>query len=124
MAATIIMPSVGATIRTAFIIRWYKKEGENIAQGEPLLEVLTKKAVFKVEAPVTGTVYKFLVPEKTALRIEIPIAIIAEAGDDEALLKKLVVDAEDAISKAPPIDKNLATIIRKNPDNLLDQKTN
>jgi|GEM_PF-1111950 len=111
MGATVLMPIVGATIRTAFIIEWYKQEGESVLQGEPLLEVLTKKAVFKVEAPITGTVYKLLVSDKTALPIDIPIAILAEEGDDDAVLQKMVVEALDALSKAPPIDKDLATVI-------------
>lgn len=112
MAETIIMPHMGATIRTAFIIEWYKQEGDTILKGEPLLEVLTKKSVFKVEASVTGTVYKLLVPARTALRINIPIAVLAEDGDDITLLEKMVSEAEEALSKAPPIDPNLATVIK------------
>ena len=116
MAATIIMPKLGATIRTAFIIEWYKQEGESILQGEPLLEVLTKKSVFKVEAPVTGTVYKLLVPAKVALRIDIPIAILAEEGDEATVLEAMVTEAQVALQNAPPIDASLATVIGPTPD--------
>jgi len=111
MATTVIMPKLGATIRTAFIIQWYKQEGESILQGEPLLEVLTKKSVFKVAAPVTGTVYKLLVPAQLALQIEIPIAILSEDGDDATVLQEMVTAGQDTLSKAKPIDFDLATVI-------------
>lgn len=115
MASTVIMPTLGATIRTAFIIEWYKQEGESILQGEPLLEVLTKKSVFKVESPVTGTVFKLLVPARVALQINIPIAVLAEEGDDAAVLQAMVTEAQETLSKAPPIDSNLATVITPTP---------
>jgi pyruvate dehydrogenase E2 component (dihydrolipoamide acetyltransferase) len=111
MAETVMMPTMGSTIRTAYITKWYKQEGESILQGEPLLEVLTKKTIFQVEAPVTGSVHKLLVPEKTALPLDIPLVILAEEGDDAAKLQHMVVEAEDALSKAPPIDPDLATVI-------------
>jgi pyruvate dehydrogenase E2 component (dihydrolipoamide acetyltransferase) len=49
------MPALGQTSDEARILVWRKREGEHVAQGEPLLEVETDKAALTVESAFTGT---------------------------------------------------------------------
>src|SRR5512146_1516995 len=48
------IPRVGLVMETARVQRWLKDVGDNIAQGEPLVEVETEKTVVEIEAPVGG----------------------------------------------------------------------
>lgn len=93
MAQTVLMPKLGATMREALVTRWYKQEGEGVEKGEFLVEVLTKKAVFKVESPVTGAVFKILASAGTPVASGKPLAVLAEAGDDTGVLRKMVAEA-------------------------------
>lgn len=85
-------------MKEGWITRWYVKEGEPIQEGEFLLEVLTKKAIFKVESPLTGTLYKVLTTAGNAVPVHSPVAILAEAGDELAVLEKMAGEALEKVN--------------------------
>jgi pyruvate/2-oxoglutarate dehydrogenase complex dihydrolipoamide acyltransferase (E2) component len=58
------------------LLFWYKQEGEAVQRGEPLAEVETAKAVLTVNAPVTGTLARILVPEDGDVSSWMPLGII------------------------------------------------
>lgn len=97
MAERLNMPKLGSTMEEALITGWYKKEGENIQQGEFLLEVLTKKASFKIQSPVTGLMFKILATVGTPVAVGLPLAVLAEEGDEPATLKRVVDEAMEAL---------------------------
>ena len=43
------------------VVRWLKNVGDNVAAGEPLLEVETEKSVVEIEAAATGRLAQILV---------------------------------------------------------------
>jgi pyruvate/2-oxoglutarate dehydrogenase complex dihydrolipoamide acyltransferase (E2) component len=76
MPFEVTVPKFGLTMQDANIVRWLKKEGEQVNAGETLLEIETEKITSEIEAPVSGTVTKILYPEgQTALVGEV-IALI------------------------------------------------
>lgn len=84
MAAEVVMPKFGLTMVEGTIQQWFKKEGEAIKQGEALFEVETEKVLYEVESSVTGTLAKLLYPLESVVAVGLPIAVIAEAGEDVA----------------------------------------
>lgn len=48
------MPKFGFTQESAQIVRWLKRAGETVEQGEPIAEVTTDKVNMEVEAPASG----------------------------------------------------------------------
>jgi pyruvate dehydrogenase E2 component (dihydrolipoamide acetyltransferase) len=81
MATKIIMPQGGQDITEGFVVRWLKKEGEPIRQGEVICEVETEKAVFEVEAPADGMLLKIIAREGTKVPIFAVIGIIGAPGE-------------------------------------------
>jgi pyruvate dehydrogenase E2 component (dihydrolipoyllysine-residue acetyltransferase) len=55
MATDVIMPALGMAQETGKVLRWLKSEGEQVLQGEALMEVETDKVTVQVEAPADGT---------------------------------------------------------------------
>ena len=49
--------------RTAPIVKWLKKEGDTVQEGEPLVEIETAKLETELEAIASGVVAHILVPE-------------------------------------------------------------
>jgi len=47
------MPALGMAQETGKLVRWFKREGEAVTKGEPLMEVETDKAAVEVESPAT-----------------------------------------------------------------------
>jgi pyruvate dehydrogenase E2 component (dihydrolipoamide acetyltransferase) len=72
------MPRLSDSMETGKILRWLKKEGDQVQKGEPLVEIESDKANIEVEAYATGKLSKILVPEGESAPIG---AVIAEIGD-------------------------------------------
>jgi pyruvate dehydrogenase E2 component (dihydrolipoamide acetyltransferase) len=79
----ILMPTVAPSMTEGNIVRWAKKEGDPVKQGEVLLEVETDKAVVEVEAQHDGVLGRILVAEGTnGVKVDTPIALLAGKGED------------------------------------------
>jgi len=76
--ASVQMPRLSDSMETGKILRWLKKEGEEVKKGEPLVEIESDKANIEVEAYASGKLSKILVPEGESAPIG---AVIAEIGD-------------------------------------------
>lgn len=48
------MPALGMAQETGTLIRWLKREGDNVQKGEPLIEIETDKVTVEVEALASG----------------------------------------------------------------------
>jgi pyruvate/2-oxoglutarate dehydrogenase complex dihydrolipoamide acyltransferase (E2) component len=59
---------------------WLKQPGDPVTAGEPLFEVTTEKVTVPVEALVTGTVSRILVPEGAMAEEGEPIAYIDDGA--------------------------------------------
>src|SRR5438132_13902759 len=81
MAAELVMPKWGLTMQEGLISRWLKQEGDEVAQGEPVLEVETEKMTNLVEAPAAGVLARILFPAGSTVAVTKPIALIAQAGE-------------------------------------------
>lgn len=50
----IVVPEMGESIVDARVAKWFKREGDTVAVGEPLVELETDKVDIEVAAPVSG----------------------------------------------------------------------
>ncbi len=82
MATLLTMPKLGMTMEEGTVHAWFKREGEPVEEGEPLLSVLTDKIDIEVDAPAAGVLRKILVQPGETVPINTPIAIIAAADAD------------------------------------------
>jgi pyruvate dehydrogenase E2 component (dihydrolipoamide acetyltransferase) len=74
------MPRLSDSMETGKIIRWLKKEGEDVKKGEPLVEIESDKANIEVEAYASGKLSKIVVKEGDSAPIGAVIATIGEGG--------------------------------------------
>jgi 2-oxoisovalerate dehydrogenase E2 component (dihydrolipoyl transacylase) len=84
MATTIKMPQLGESVTEGTIERWLVKEGDTVAQYDPLFEVVTDKVNAEVPAEVAGTITKIMVPDGETVKVGTPLAEIAAEGDGAA----------------------------------------
>jgi pyruvate dehydrogenase E2 component (dihydrolipoyllysine-residue acetyltransferase) len=75
--ADVQMPRLSDSMETGKILRWLKKEGEDVKKGEPLVEIESDKANIEVEAYASGKLSKIVVAEGESAPIG---AIIAQIG--------------------------------------------
>ncbi|HBY57274.1 MAG TPA: 2-oxo acid dehydrogenase subunit E2 [Candidatus Atribacteria bacterium] len=82
------MPKFGLTMESGFIEKWFKKEGDKVKKGEPLLEVSSEKITNEVTSPVSGILLKIIGKEKEEIKVGTVIAIIGEEGEKIEKIKE------------------------------------
>jgi pyruvate dehydrogenase E2 component (dihydrolipoamide acetyltransferase) len=78
------MPRLSDSMETGKVLRWLKKEGDEVKKGEPLVEIESDKANIEVEAYASGKLSKIVVPEGESAPIGAVIAKIGGNGDGAA----------------------------------------
>jgi len=86
--ADIIMPKMGDAMTEGKVVRWYKKAGDVVKKGEPLLEIETDKVNLDLEAEQDGTLWN----------------VTAEAGQmvEVGGVLATILGAEEKAAPAPP----------------------
>ena len=74
------MPALGESVTEGTVTRWLKKEGDQIAVDEPLLEVSTDKVDTEIPSPVAGVLQKIVVQVDSTVAVGAELAIIAESN--------------------------------------------
>ncbi|MBE0478036.1 2-oxo acid dehydrogenase subunit E2 [Candidatus Aerophobetes bacterium] len=127
MVKKVIMPKLGETMEEGEIIKWLKKEGDEVEKGEPLLEIATDKANMEVEATTSGYLRKIMAKEGEKVAVTKEIAYIADSMEEkipseeevpfrkskeETILEKEPEEekppTEEGVIKASPLARKLA----------------
>jgi pyruvate dehydrogenase E2 component (dihydrolipoamide acetyltransferase) len=82
VAVKVIMPQAGQDLETGIVRHWHKAEGDQVAKGEPIVQIETEKVNLDVEAPAAGVLLRIVVPDDTETAIFSTIAIIGQPGED------------------------------------------
>lgn len=82
MVTKIVMPRLSLTMKTGSVVQWFKMEGDKVEKGEPVVEVLSEKVTYDVEAPAGGVLLKILAEEGVDLPVDATLAFIG-APDEE-----------------------------------------
>ena len=81
MATEVKLPRLAQGMDSGVVVRWLKREGEPVAEGEPLYELDTDKVTQEVESPSPGVLLKIVVPAGEA-RVGTTIAYIGKEGEE------------------------------------------
>jgi pyruvate dehydrogenase E1 component beta subunit len=83
------MPALSPTMTEGKLARWLKQEGDAVKAGDVIAEIETDKATMEVEAVDEGTIGRILVAAGTEnVKVNAPIAILLEDGEDASSLEK------------------------------------
>jgi pyruvate dehydrogenase E2 component (dihydrolipoamide acetyltransferase) len=81
VASEIVMPRLSDSMEEGTILKWLVAEGDAVAEGQPLVEVETDKAVVPVEADAAGELLRIMVGEGASAPVGAPIAMLGVAGE-------------------------------------------
>ena len=70
------LPKLGASMQEGTIVEWLKKEGDHVAEGEPLYQVETDKTVVEVESPASGVLVSIMQPKGSKVPVNTIVAFI------------------------------------------------
>ena len=106
MTFSLTMPALGESVTEGTVTRWLKKEGDQIALDEPLLEVSTDKVDTEIPSPVAGVLQKIVVPVDSTVPVGAELAVIAESVGSNAKPDVVVVEHKTLIT-TPAVEKNI-----------------
>ena len=76
------MPKSGGIPTTkARVVRWFKKPGGKVKQGEPIVELETDKVNYELDAPAGGVLLKVVAPVDAEVPVGDVLGYIGEAGE-------------------------------------------
>ena len=87
-----VMPKMGESIMEGTILKWLKKEGDNINEDESVLEVATDKVDTEIPSTCSGKILKILVEEGDIVKVGRPIAVIETSEDTNSSNTNSFVD--------------------------------
>jgi pyruvate dehydrogenase E2 component (dihydrolipoamide acetyltransferase) len=102
MAFEVILPKQGQSVETCQILGWKKKVGEQVQEGEALVEVETDKASFEIPAPVSGTLLAVYHQQGEDVPVLAPLALIGKAGEAVGPLPTTAAPSAPPIAQAAP----------------------
>jgi pyruvate dehydrogenase E2 component (dihydrolipoamide acetyltransferase) len=119
MAEFILMPKLGFNMESGQLVSWHKKEGEPVAIGEVLFDVLTDKTNMAIESTVSGYVRKILAEEGETVPVILPIAIIGTTDED---ISQMLKEAAAQLGKAEIAASGNAQPVQHRPAELPKQE--
>lgn len=75
MKVTLKLPKLAQSMQTGNITEWLVREGDTVAEGQPLYVVETEKTAMEVESPFAGTISELCATDED-LPVGTPIAVI------------------------------------------------
>ncbi len=123
MATELTMPQMGYDMQEGTVLRWLKGEGDTVANGEPIAEIETDKAVVEFESYAEGVLHRIIVPAGTTVPVGEPIALVGaqdeifdaidDTASDEGPTVPADVDSDEPAPSAaipmPPASSDIAT---------------
>ncbi len=82
MASRVLMPKGSDTMTEGKVLKWLKNEGEQVANGDALVEIETDKVDMEVESMASGVLRKVLVQPGETVPVGQMLAIIGKAEED------------------------------------------
>jgi pyruvate dehydrogenase E2 component (dihydrolipoamide acetyltransferase) len=81
MAVKVTLPQMGEGVVEATVTKWLKREGDEVKEYDPLVEVNTDKVDTEIPSPVSGTVLKIVAVEGNAAPVNSILAWIGKPGE-------------------------------------------
>ncbi|MCB5082962.1 dihydrolipoyl dehydrogenase [Streptococcus mutans] len=81
MAVEIIMPKLGVDMQEGEIIEWKKQEGDEVKEGDILLEIMSDKTNMEIEAEDSGVLLKIVRGNGQVVPVTEVIGYIGAAGE-------------------------------------------
>ena len=80
MAVEVRLERLSEEMEFGTVSRWLKNEGDFVVAGEPIVEIEAEKVTVEVVAPVDGVLTSILAVQGDELRVDAPLALIAEGA--------------------------------------------
>jgi pyruvate dehydrogenase E2 component (dihydrolipoamide acetyltransferase) len=100
MATRVLLPKQGLQMVEGQIVRWLRKPGDAVREGEDLVVIETDKATLDIPAPASGVLLAILRGEGETVPVAETIAVIGVPGEDISALEAAAGAAAEPAARA------------------------
>src|ERR671913_192223 len=126
MSTNIVVPELGESVVEARVAKWLKKQGDQVAAGDPLVELETEKIDLEVSADRAGVLADIKHQEGDDVKVGEILAVLQESANGSAEAAKVpdvpVVPVVPEVQSAKGASDKKATPTAKNAAKALDVK--
>src|SRR6059058_34408 len=74
------MPDIGEGVVEGEVVKWHVKQGDNVLEDQPMVEVMTDKATVEIPSPRAGVVKEIRAAEGSTCAVGSVMVVIEEVG--------------------------------------------
>lgn len=98
------MPDIGEGVAEGEVVKWLVKEGDEVKENQPLVEIMTDKVNVEIPSPKKGTILKLSAKEGEVIKVGQVLITIGEKGEQPS-------KAVTSVTAAEPIAPSRAAMI-------------
>ncbi len=99
------LPDIGEGVAEGEVVKWLVKEGAEVNENQPLVEIMTDKVNVEIPSPRKGTVLKLMAKEGGTVKVGQVLLVIGEKGEQGS--------APTAVAPTPTAAKTTAAVAPK-----------
>lgn len=96
-----LLPDIGEGIVECEVVEWRVAEGDTITEDQPIVEVMTDKALVEITAPEAGVVTKLYVAQGQIAKVHAPLYAYQVEGGSEASEQTQTGETASAADEMP-----------------------
>jgi 2-oxoglutarate dehydrogenase complex dihydrolipoamide succinyltransferase (E2) component len=75
------LPDVGEGVAEGEVVKWLVKEGAEVKENQPLVEIMTDKVNVEIPSPKKGTILKLMAKEGESVKVGQVLLVLGEKGE-------------------------------------------
>lgn len=95
-----ILPDIGEGIVECEVVKWLVAQGQNIIEDQPVVEVMTDKALVEIPAKYSGVVTKLYYAEGDIAKVHSPLFAMQIIGEDSQQPAAVVTEQNNEVKAA------------------------
>jgi pyruvate dehydrogenase E2 component (dihydrolipoamide acetyltransferase) len=104
------LPDVGEGVAEGEVVKWLVKEGEEVKENQPLVEIMTDKVNVEIPSPKRGTILKLMAKEGEVVKVGQSLLAIGEKSEQQSPLPTAQpLPPKPSQPKQPHVVPSLAT---------------
>ncbi|MFM9008662.1 MAG: pyruvate dehydrogenase complex dihydrolipoamide acetyltransferase [Bacteroidota bacterium] len=115
MAEIVRMPKMSDTMTEGVVVKWHKKVGDTIKNGDLVAEIETDKATMEFESYQAGTLLYIGIEEGKAAPVDSVLAILGKPGEDFKNLLEQETATKVEAPKAEPVKESSIPVAAQAP---------
>src|SRR5216684_5228902 len=100
MATEVRLPQFGMGMQEGKVLRWFKHEGDQVREGDPLCELETEKANVEVPAPAGGILSQIVAQVGATIPVFEILGVLAAAGEPAPPRRSVVAGKKDGTARS------------------------